>query len=380
MGNCFASSAGTPNLTATDQLSSGIGRSQTTSDSTISSSGNSLFSLGSKSDGSFNEGQILPSSNLRIFSFLELKSATKNFRAEGLLGEGGFGGVYKGWINGTVVAVKKLNAESSQGFEEWESEVSFLGRLSHPNLVKLLGYCWEGKELLLVYEYMSKGSLENHLFGRGSAVQPLTWNLRLQIAIGAAKGLSFLHASKQVIYRDFKSSNILLDAFYNAKLSDFGLAKMGPSASQSHLTTRVMGTYGYAAPEYVTTGHLYVKSDVYGFGVVLVEILTGLRALDPNRPSEQFSLVNWVTPHLSDRRTIRKVMDPRLEGKYPSDAAVQTAHLALKCLVLEPKCRPSMKEIIKILEEIETADEKPNHRPRNPRINHKQQSSPLRPR
>lgn len=145
--------------------------------------------------------------------------------------------------------------------------------------------------------------------------------------------------------------------FYNAKLSDFGLAKIGPSESQSHLTTRVMGTYGYAAPEYVTTGHLYLKSDVYGFGVVLVEILTGLRALDVNRPSEQFSLVNWVTPYLSDRRKLKKVMDPRLEGKYPSEAAVQISRLALKCLSLQPKSRPSMKEVITILEQIDTAGE-----------------------
>uniref|UniRef100_A0A7N0T0I2 Protein kinase domain-containing protein n=1 Tax=Kalanchoe fedtschenkoi TaxID=63787 RepID=A0A7N0T0I2_KALFE len=389
MGCCFGSPAANPSLAAAGQLSSGTGRSQTTSNSANSGasngSGGSSFSAGSASDISFNEGQILPTSNLRIFSFLELKAATKNFRADALLGEGGFGGVYKGWIGGAVVAVKKLDAESSQGFEEWESEVSFLGRLTHPNLVKLLGYCWEGKELLLVYEYMPKGSLENHLFGRGSAVQPLTWDLRLKIAIGAARGLSFLHTAKQVIYRDFKTSNILLDAFYNAKLSDFGLAKMGPSASQSHLTTRVMGTYGYAAPEYVTTGHLYVKSDVYGFGVVLVELLTGLQALDANRPSEQFSLVNWVTPYLSDTRRIRKVMDPRLAGKYPADAALQTARLALKCLGLEPKTRPSMKEVVEMLEEIESAGGSPKD-PRRaaPRGNRKPQSvhhrSPLRPR
>ncbi|KAK4848345.1 hypothetical protein QYF36_011930 [Acer negundo] len=276
MGICWGSPVDDPAGTAssTDHLSSTVAVSQTTSQTTFSSSaasggsnvsGNSRFSM-SSGDESFPHGQILPTPNLRIFSFAELKTATKGFRADTVLGEGGFGKVYKGWLDqktpaksgsGIVVAVKKLNAESLQGFEEWQSEINFLGRLSHPNLVKLLGYCWEDKELLLVYEFMQKGSLENHLFGRGSAVQPLPWDIRLKIAIGAARGLAFLHMSdKHVIYRDFKASNILLDGSYIAKLSDFGLAKMGPSASQSHVTTRVMGTYGYAAPEYVATGHL----------------------------------------------------------------------------------------------------------------------------
>ncbi|RYR00892.1 hypothetical protein Ahy_B06g079779 [Arachis hypogaea] len=247
--------------------------------------------------------------------------------------------------NGTVIAVKKLNSESLQGLEEWKSEVNFLGRLSHPNLVKLLGYCLEEAELLLIYEFMQKGSLENHLFGRGSAVQPLPWDIRLKIAIGAARGLAFLHTSEKVIYRDFKASNILLDGAYNAKISDFGLAKLGPSASRSHVTTRVMGTYGYAAPEYVATGHLYVKSDVYAFGVVLVEMLTGLRALDPNRPSGQHNLTDWIKPYLHDRRKLKSIMDFRLEGKYPSKAAFRIAQLALRCLETEPKQRPSMKEV-----------------------------------
>ncbi|KAL2469227.1 Protein kinase superfamily protein [Forsythia ovata] len=236
----------------------------------------------------------------------------------------------------TVIAVKKLNAESFQGFEEWQSEVNFLGRLSHPNLVKLLGYCWEFKELLLIYEFMQKGSLENHLFG--------------------TRGLAFLHASdRKVIYRDFKASNILLDGSYNAKISDFGLAKMGPTPSKSHVTTRVMGTNGYAAPEYVATGHLYVKSDVYGFGVVLAEMLTGLRVVDENRPNGQHNLVEWVKPHLFDRRKLKNIMDSRLEGKYPSRSALQIAQLALTCLENEPKNRPSMQEIVEILERIDSA-------------------------
>jgi len=209
-------------------------------------------------------GEILESPNLRIFTFAELKSACKGFKAETVLGEGGFGKVYKGWVDvnpskgstAMVVAVKKLNPESVQGMEQWQSEVNFLGRISHPNLVKLLGYCMEDNELLLVYEFMAKGSLENHLFRRGGAVyEPLPWSLRLKMLIGAARGLAFLHSSeRQIIYRDFKASNILLDSQFNAKLSDFGLAKHGPDDGESHVTTRVMGTYGYAAPEYVSTG------------------------------------------------------------------------------------------------------------------------------
>lgn len=380
MGNCWGSSAHSPTTPSTTGQLSSAGISHATSNTTsfgvsnaTSSRGSNIsahsrFSAGS-GDEEFPNGQILPTPNLRVFSFAELKVATRNFKSDTLLGEGGFGQVYKGWLDekapgrngsGTVIAVKRLNSESLQGFEEWQAEVNFLGRLSHPHLVRLIGYCWEDKELLLVYEFMQKGSLENHLFGRGSAVQPLPWDTRLKIAVGAARGLSFLHASdKQVIYRDFKASNILIDGSYTAKLSDFGLAKFGPSASQSHVTTRVMGTYGYAAPEYVATGHLYVKSDVYGFGVVLVEILTGLRALDTNRPSGKHNLVDWIKPFLSDKRKLKSIMDIRLEGRYPAKAALRIAQLALNCLESEHKHRPHMREVVATLERIEAAKDKP---------------------
>ncbi|KAH0909171.1 hypothetical protein HID58_032492, partial [Brassica napus] len=341
---------------STGNISSGPFKSTTTGTSRSTISNFSGFSAASGEDA-YPEGQILPNPNLRIFSLAELRASTRNFKSENVLGEGGFGKVFKGWLEekgpgshsstGTVIAVKKLNSESFQGFEEWQ----------------LLGYCLEGDDLLLVYEYMQKGSLENHLFRKGSVVQPLSWEIRLKIAIGAAKGLAFLHASeKQVIYRDFKASNILLDASYNAKLSDFGLAKLGPSASQSHITTRVMGTQGYAAPEYVATGHLYVKSDNYGFGVVLAEILTGLRAVDPLRPTGQQNLTDWIKPHLSERRKLRRIMDPRLEGKYPFKSAFRVAQLALKCLEPEQKNRPSMKEVVESLELVLAANEKPLER------------------
>ncbi|XP_042015851.1 probable serine/threonine-protein kinase PIX13 [Salvia splendens] len=365
MGICWSSKTVDQSPQTTGQLSS-VTISQGT---TMSSSGSSGFWAAGGSPSPRPGVQMLPHPSLRIFTFAELRAATRNFRNDTVVGEGGFGKVYKGWLDSksgsTVVAVKKLNSESLQGFQEWQSEVNFLGKLSHCNLVKLLGYCWDDTELLLVYEFMQKGSLENHLFGRGAAVQPLPWDTRLKILIGAARGLAFLHASdRKVIYRDFKASNILLDSSYHAKLSDFGLAKLGPTASKSHVSTQVMGTYGYAAPEYVATGHLYVKSDVYGFGVVLVEMLTGLRALDTNRPEKQHNLVDWIKPSLQDRRKLKGVMDSHLEGRYPSRSALQIAHLALNCIESDPKNRPSMQEIVETLEEIETAKE----RPRQPRV------------
>uniref|UniRef100_A0A8R7TC46 non-specific serine/threonine protein kinase n=1 Tax=Triticum urartu TaxID=4572 RepID=A0A8R7TC46_TRIUA len=305
---------------------------------------------------------ILEVPNLRIFTFAELKAATRNFKPDTVLGEGGFGRVYKGWVDkktmnptsssvvsGMAIAVKKLKPGSSQGLEEWQCEVNFLGRMSHPNLVlvRLLGYCLEERELLLVYEFMAKGSLENHLFRKGGSVHPISWALRLRIAIGAARGLAFLHsADKHVIYRDFKSSNILLDTHYNAKISDFGLVRNGPADGDSHVTTRIMGTYGYAAPEYVSTGHLYVKSDVYGFGVVLLEMLTGLRALDTARPAPQTNLVSWAKPYLADRRRLPQLVDPHLEGQYTSRAALRAAQLTMSCLAGDPKSRPSMPEVV----------------------------------
>lgn len=292
------------------------------------------------------------------FTFHELKSATGNFRPDSILGEGGFGYVFKGWIeengtapakpgSGVTVAVKSLKPDGLQGHREWVAEVDFLGQLHHPNLVKLIGYCIEDDQRLLVYEFMTRGSLENHLFRR---TIPLPWSNRLKIALGAAKGLAFLHGgSEPVIYRDFKTSNILLDSEYNAKLSDFGLAKAGPQGDKTHVSTRVVGTYGYAAPEYVMTGHLTAKSDVFSFGVVLLEILTGRRSMDKKRPSGEQNLVAWAKPYLADKRKFYQLVDPRLELNYSLKGVQKISQLAYICLSRDSKSRPSMDEIVKAL-------------------------------
>ncbi|KAK4281031.1 hypothetical protein QN277_012572 [Acacia crassicarpa] len=304
--------------------------------------------------------ELKVSSRLRKFTFNELKLATRNFRPESLLGEGGFGCVFKGWIeeNGTApvkpgtgltVAVKTLNHDGLQGHKEWLAELNYLGDLVHTNLVKLIGFCIEDDQRLLVYEFMPRGSLENHLFRKGPL--PLPWSIRMKIALGAAKGLAFLHeeAQRPVIYRDFKTSNILLDAEYNAKLSDFGLAKDGPEVGKTHVSTRVMGTYGYAAPEYVMTGHLTTKSDVYSFGVVLLEMLTGRRAIDKNRPNGEHNLVEWARPALGDRRMFYRIIDPRLEGHFSVKGSQKAAQLAAQCLCRDPKSRPMMSEVVRVL-------------------------------
>lgn len=311
------------------------------------------------------EGEILKSSNMKSFTFGELKTSTRNFRPDSMVGEGGFGCVYKGWIDeqslaparpgtGMVIAVKRLNQEGLQGHSEWLTEINYLGQLHHPNLVRLVGYCVEDDQRLLVYEFLTKGSLDNHLFRRGSYFQPLSWSIRMKVALDAAKGLAYLHSDEaKVIYRDFKTSNILLDSNYRAKLSDFGLAKDGPVGDKSHVSTRVMGTYGYAAPEYMATGHLTKKSDVYSFGVVLLEIMSGKRALDQNRPSGEHNLIEWAKPYLSNKRRIFQVMDARIEGQYTLREAMKVANLAIQCLSVEPRFRPKMDEVVSVLEELQ---------------------------
>ncbi|XP_044479531.1 probable serine/threonine-protein kinase PBL12 [Mangifera indica] len=303
-------------------------------------------------------------SKLHVFTLAELRIVTSNFSRSNMLGEGGFGPVYKGFVDDKMkpglkaqpVAVKALDLDGLQGHKEWMAEIIFLGQLRHRHLVKLIGYCWEDEHRLLVYEYMERGSLENQLFRRYSAALP--WLTRMKIALGAAKGLAFLHEEdKPVIYRDFKTSNILLDSDYTAKLSDFGLAKDGPEGGETHVITRVMGTQGYAAPEYVMTGHLTMMSDVYSFGVVLLELLTGKRAMDNTRPGRKQSLVEWAKPLMKEPRKLDKLMDPRLEGQYSARGAQKAVALAYKCLSHNPKSRPSMSEVVKLLESLQDLED-----------------------
>nr|GEU90967.1 serine/threonine-protein kinase PBS1-like [Tanacetum cinerariifolium] len=324
------------------------------------------------------DGQIAA----QTFTFRELAAATNNFRPDCFLGEGGFGCVYRGRLqsSGQVVAVKQLDRNGLQGNREFLVEVLMLSLLHHPNLVSLIGYCADGDQRLLVYEFMAMGSLEDHLHDVPPDREALDWNTRMKIAAGAAKGLEFLHdkANPPVIYRDFKSSNILLGEEFEPKLSDFGLAKLGPTGDKSHVSTRVMGTYGYCAPEYAMTGQLTVKSDVYSFGVVFLELITGRKAIDSTQPHGQQNLVAWARPLFNDRRKFTSLVDPRLEGRYPVRGLYQALAVASMCIQEQAAARPLIGDVVTALSYLanqgydpNTAPANINTRPRPERINGK---------
>ncbi|KAL8030397.1 hypothetical protein ABFS82_14G280700 [Erythranthe guttata] len=288
----------------------------------------------------------------RSFTFKELAIATQNFREANLIGEGGFGSVYRGKLDSNlIVAIKQLNLEGLQGSQEFVVEVLMLSLLHHPNLVNLIGYCIDGDQRLLVYEFMPMGSLENHLFDLEPDQKPLDWSTRLKIAVGAARGLEYLHqATPPVIYRDLKSSNILLDNDYNVKLSDFGLAKLGPVGDNTHVSTRVMGTYGYCAPEYAMSGKLTLKSDIYSFGVVLLELITGRKAIDfSKKPGEQ-NLVVWSRPFLKDGRKFVQMVDPLLEGRFSVKSLKHAVLITSMCLQEHAGARPLISDLVIALE------------------------------
>ncbi|KAL1314871.1 probable serine/threonine-protein kinase PBL19 [Arachis ipaensis] len=333
------------------------------------------FERVTKSSGSSSSPRGIPelyeekAHNLRVFSYDELRHATNDFSSVFKIGEGGFGSVYKGSIKPVIanadpvsVAIKRLNQNGLQGHKQWLAEVQFLGVVEHQNLVKLIGYCSvdgeRGIQRLLVYEYMSNKSLESHLFNK--AYDPLPWKTRLEIALGAAQGLAYLHEESeiQVIYRDFKCSNILLDENFRPKLSDFGLAREGPEAGHTHVSTAVMGTNGYAAPDYIQTGHLTTKSDVWSFGVVLYELLTGRRSLERSRPKTEQKLLEWVKQYPAETKRFVLIMDPRLEGQYSIHGARKLAKLADHCLSRSAKERPLMSQVVGILKQIiQTSDD-----------------------
>ncbi|KAM3405039.1 hypothetical protein ACQJBY_007870 [Aegilops geniculata] len=289
----------------------------------------------------------------RVFTYSQLSDATNSFSQENLLGEGGFGRVYKGYIPETmeVIAVKQLDKDGLQGNREFLVEVLMLSLLHHPNLVTLLGYCTECDQKILVYEYMPLGSLQDHLLDLTPKSQPLSWHTRMKIAVDAARGLEYLHevANPPVVYRDLKASNILLDGNFRAKLADFGLAKLGPVGDKTHVTTRVMGTYGYCAPEYAMSGKLTKMSDIYCFGVVFLELITGRRAIDTTKPTREQILVHWAAPLFKDKKKFTKMADPKLDSKYPLKGLYQALAISSMCLQEEASSRPLISDVVTAL-------------------------------
>ncbi|CAH8381776.1 unnamed protein product [Eruca vesicaria subsp. sativa] len=302
----------------------------------------------------------------KTFTFEELSVSTGNFRSDCFLGEGGFGKVYKGLIEriNQVVAIKQLDRNGAQGIREFVVEVMTLSLADHPNLVKLIGFCAQGVQRLLVYEYMPLGSLEDHLHDLPNGKAPLSWNTRMKIAAGAARGLEYLHDTMRppVIYRDLKCSNILLREDYHPKLSDFGLAKVGPSGDATHVSTRVMGTYGYCAPEYAMTGQLTFKSDIFSFGVVLLELITGMKAIYKTKARKDQTLVGWARPLFKDRKNFKKMVDPLMEGDYPVRGLYQALAIAAMCVQDQPGMRPVISDVVMALDHLATCNYDLNHR------------------
>ncbi|XAR49752.1 Non-specific serine/threonine protein kinase [Bertholletia excelsa] len=285
------------------------------------------------------------------FTLRDLEIATNRFSKENVIGEGGYGVVYQGHlINGSPVAVKKLLNNLGQAEKEFRVEVEAIGHVRHKNLVRLLGYCIEGTHRLLVYEYVNNGNLEQWLHGALRQHGHLTWEARMNILLGTAKALAYLHEAiePKVVHRDIKSSNILIDDNFNAKISDFGLAKL-LGAGKSHITTRVMGTFGYVAPEYANSGLLNEKSDVYSFGVVLLEAITGRDPVDYGRSAHEVNLVDWLKIMVGSRRS-EEVVDPTIEIRPSTSALKRTLLTALRCVDPDAGKRPKMSQVVRMLE------------------------------
>nr|XP_043635443.1 proline-rich receptor-like protein kinase PERK3 [Erigeron canadensis] len=325
-------------------------------------------------------GSFAHPSSTRFLQYEELKEATNNFEHASILGEGGFGIVFKGVLSdGTQVAIKRLSSGGQQGDKEFLVEVEMLSRLHHRNLVKLVGYYSnrDNSENLLCYELVPNGSLEAWLHGPLGVNCPLDWDTRMKIALDAARGLAYLHEDSQpcVIHRDFKASNILLENNFNAKVADFGLAKQAPEGRATYLSTRVMGTFGYVAPEYAMTGHLLVKSDVYSYGVVLLELLTGRKPVDMSQPSGQENLVSWSRPILRDKERLEELADPKLGGKYPIEDLARVCTIAAACVSPEANQRPTMGEVVQSLKMVQRVTEYQDTSTTNDRAAQKQSST-----
>ncbi|KAG5379442.1 hypothetical protein IGI04_027284 [Brassica rapa subsp. trilocularis] len=297
----------------------------------------------------------LPSDLCRRFTIEKIKSATNDFEKELIVGVGGFGPVYKGRIDDgtTLVAVKRLEISSNQGAKQFDTELEMLTMLRHIHLVSLIGYCEDENEMVLVYEYMPHGTLRDHLYKRNKAFDPpLSWTRRLEICIGAARGLQYLHtgAKHMIIHRDIKTTNILLDENYIAKVSDFGLSKVGPtSASQTHVSTVVKGSFGYLDPEYYRRQVLTEKSDVYSFGVVLFEVLCCRPVKLENFPREEADLVRWVKSNYKNG-TVDQIVDADLTADITPVSLEKFCEIAVRCVQDRGTERPPMNDVVWALE------------------------------
>ncbi|XP_027350272.1 receptor-like protein kinase FERONIA [Abrus precatorius] len=297
------------------------------------------------------EGSSLPSHLCRYFTLAEIRAATNNLDDVFIVGVGGFGNVYKGLIDGdTPVAIKRLKPGSQQGANEFKNEIEMLSQLRHHNLVSLIGYCNDDAEMILVYDFMPRGTLREYLYGADN--QPLSWKQRLEILLGAARGLQYLHAGVKhnIIHRDVKSTNILLDEKWRAKVSDFGLSKVGPTGmSTTHVSTIVKGSLGYLDPEYYKRQRLTLKSDVYSFGVVLLEVLCARPPLLRTMDKQKASLVDWFRT-CYDRGDVNQTVDPFLQGSISSECKKCYCQTALGCLHDDGNQRPSMSDVVGALE------------------------------
>ncbi|XP_010278659.1 PREDICTED: serine/threonine-protein kinase CDL1-like [Nelumbo nucifera] len=290
---------------------------------------------------------------VQVFTYRELELATGGFSEANVIGKGGRGVVYRGTLSdGTVAAIKLVHREGRQGEREFRIEVDLLSRLHSPYLVQLLGYCADQQHRLLIFEYMPNGGLHHHIHRINKQDQPLDWATRLRIALECARALEFLHerAIPTVIHRNFRSSNILLDHNFRAKVSDFGSARIGSDRTNGQITTGELGTTGFFfPPEYASTGKLTAKSDVFNYGMVLLELLTGRIPVDTNRPPGEQFLVTWALPRLTNREKVVQMVDPTLKGQYSKKELIQVAAIAAVCVQPEADYRPLMTDVVQSL-------------------------------